>query len=184
MCAKARVLGGQRQFRPAFATIDRALQINPRSKLALVVKSNILAEQWKFNKDTKFLTQGIQLCDSVLQLTPDYVYALTSKSRHLMYTGRYDDGLDVALRAVEIHPNSILTQATLSACYTAIHDFSEAMRIAEHLIAQSPNDFRGWMARGAIYSEMGQRARSRADWMQAAKVNPENPDLIAEARGI
>ncbi len=184
LCAKARALGGLRQFQPAFGMVDRALQINPRSELSLVVKSNIFAEAWKLNKDKRQLSQGIQLCDSALQFAPNYIYALTSKSRLLAYAGRTKDALAVARAAFEMHPNSLLTQATLSLCFTVAHNFSEAMRIAEGMIAQSPGDFRGWVTRGAIFSEMGQRGRSRSDWMHAAELNPENPELLEEARAI
>lgn len=177
LACKVRALCGLQRVEEAPPICEQALAIDPNSPPALVAKSKVLATLGQFDA-------ALALLDRVLGQNLLYMDAIAQKSGILMQMGRSQEALMVARGAYNAKPQSVFAQTVYGLGLLGVHQFDEAMKMAEMGITTSPTDPRPWTLKGAIYSERGQMRQSKDAWARAAQLDPTDASLQEEARAV
>jgi Flp pilus assembly protein TadD len=94
----------------------------------------------------------------------------------LMDSGAHDEALTLA--STNAAGGDVRAQRTLADMYRNLGRFGDAEPIYSQLVAQQPNDWRLYFARGAARERLGRWPEAESDMRRALELAPDQPDVL------
>jgi tetratricopeptide (TPR) repeat protein len=165
------------QYGPAIADLTRAIELEPRSADALtsrggayVALNNLGAAMDDLNK-----------AGTIAPYAPGpFAWRGTIYSRQ----GEQERALEEINKGIKLDPGFAISYVNLGEVLTRLQRYDKAVEAYSKYLAAAPS-IQAYAARGMDYLMLGDKARARADFAAALKINPNYlPALIGQGRAF
>jgi tetratricopeptide (TPR) repeat protein len=157
----------------AIAEFNAALRLRPRFTVARVRLAMAYEQQGRFDG-------ALAEYDRALRIDPDAVTALVRSAAILERRGQWDDAVARYRRALAVDADQDETRIALGAALLAKARWAEARDIFATFRTRHPDSYAARFYIGLTYARQGQDDRAWAEWRDAVRLNPEDPDLLVE----
>ncbi len=106
-----------------------------------VVSAFVVSEPVGASEQQSQLDFELDFFESILQRNPDYVDALRAHGNNLTLKGRYDDGLKIDRRLVDLRPQDALAHYNLACSYSLVKKVDPALRLLRRALELGYLDF-------------------------------------------
>lgn len=113
-------------------------------------------------------------------LNPGDASAQATLAGYALWTRNIPEGEKMARDVLERNPRSLWALEQMAVIEFRHGRYRDAILLYNRAIDLAPGIARLWIARGAAFSHMGDRARQRKSLARAEKINPSDPYLLRE----
>ena len=132
----------QRQFEYALAMYQESVKLDPNFALAYAGIANVWGGMHEFrSQDPEYVKKGLEANALAEKLAPDLADVLSARARIMYAQHRYDEAIQLALRAVVEQPECEGAHDVLGRAYFASGRYEEAARLAESAVDIISNDY-------------------------------------------
>ena len=132
----------QRQFEYALAMYQESVKLDPNFALAYAGIAHVWGGMHEFrSQDPEYVKKGLEANAKAEQLAPDLADVLSARARIMYAQHRYEDAIQLALRAVVEQPECEGAHDVLGRAYFASGRYEEAARLAESSMEILSNDY-------------------------------------------
>jgi tetratricopeptide (TPR) repeat protein len=117
-----------------------------------------------------------------IELNPEYATAHHWLGEHLMFMGRFDEGLAEYDKALAADPLSLAILSDYGAAFYFKRDYARSIEVLKKAIAMDPSFMRSYFYMTGSYLELGQPDSAFAMIVQGMTVRGDDPARIALAR--
>lgn len=155
----------------ALKAIDEAIRRKPHHAAFHSHRGQILGVILRMQDAIDALRQAVQLDPA------DHLSRLLL-ARCLLGTGAADAALQEAQAVRRGNPESTEATGLVAQLLTQRGEFAQALPLFDQLVDATPEDPRGWAMRGHVQMQMQQPARAEQDFLQALRLNPQDPQTL------
>jgi serine/threonine protein kinase/tetratricopeptide (TPR) repeat protein len=132
----------QRQFEYALAMYQESVKLDPNFALAYSGIAHVWGGMHEFrSQDPEYIKKGLEANAQAEKLAPDLADVLSARARIMYAQHRYDEAIQLALRAVVEQPECEGAHDVLGRAYFASGRYEEAARLAESSMDIISNDY-------------------------------------------
>jgi TolB-like protein/Flp pilus assembly protein TadD/predicted Ser/Thr protein kinase len=132
----------QRQFEYALAMYQEATKLDPDFALAYAGIAHVWGGMHEFRmQNPDYIEKGLHACDQGEKLAPDLPEVQSARARMLYAQTRYDDSIQLALRAIAKQPECEGAHEVLGRSYFSSGRYEEAAKLAETAMEIVSNDY-------------------------------------------
>jgi tetratricopeptide (TPR) repeat protein len=132
----------QRQFEYALAMYQESVKLDPNFALAYAGIAHVWGGMHEFrSQNPEYVRKGLEACAKAESIAPDLAEVLSARARIMYAQHRYDDAIQLALRAVAEQPECEGAHDVLGRAYFASGRYEEAARLAESSMEIVSNDY-------------------------------------------
>jgi TolB-like protein/lipopolysaccharide biosynthesis regulator YciM len=161
----------------ARAAAEKALALDPRLGEAYVSLGQIATTEWKWDEADRRFRRG-------LELNPGYATGYHWYSIHLGITGRVEESILMAERALDLDPLSLPVQMALGVALLWGGRTEESLRVTEKAIELDPGYATAHANLAATYLLQGRFEESLAALEVYTRLDPtgQPPEIVAQLR--
>jgi tetratricopeptide (TPR) repeat protein len=132
----------QRQFEYALAMYQEALKLDPEFALAYAGTAHVWGGMHEFRSQSpEYVRKGLEACANAERLAPELPEVLSARARIFFAQQKYDQAIQLALRAVSQQPECEGAHDVLGRAYFSSQRYEEAARLAETAMEIVSNDY-------------------------------------------
>jgi len=132
----------QRQFEYALAMYQEATKLDPDFALAYAGIAHVWGGMHEFrNQSPEYIEKGLEACARGEKLAPDLPEVMSARARMYYAQQRYDDSINLALRAISLQSECEGAHEVLGRSYFSSGRYEEAAKLAETAIEVVSNDY-------------------------------------------
>jgi serine/threonine protein kinase/Flp pilus assembly protein TadD len=132
----------QRQFEYALAMYEESVKLDPNFALAYAGIAHVWGGMHEFRRqDQGYVDKGLEASAKAEKLAPDLAEVLSARARIMYAQHRYEDAIQLALRAVAEQPECEGAHDVLGRAYFSCGRYEEAARLAESALEIVSNDY-------------------------------------------
>ena len=106
-----------------------------------VASASVASEPIRATEQQSQLDFELDFFETILQRNPDYIDALRVHGNNLTLKGRYDDGLKIDRRLVDLRPRDALAHYNLACSYSLVMKVDRALRLLRRALELGYRDF-------------------------------------------
>ncbi|MBE9046401.1 tetratricopeptide repeat protein [Pleurocapsales cyanobacterium LEGE 10410] len=175
--AKGKVLAqlGQDQ---AIDALNTALQIRPRSYLALQAKASF------YQNSQNNLVEAIANYDRAIEIAPYYASLWRDRGLALSQQGKYDQAVESLTQASKIAPQDDETWVGLATVWDLRGQDRKALAAIDRALEINPRNSQSWSFKGSIYTKNGQYNQACETYRQSRLVIPDSSEITNSMRAL
>jgi serine/threonine protein kinase/Tfp pilus assembly protein PilF len=132
----------QRQFEYALAMYQESVKLDPNFALAYAGIAHVWGGMHEFrNQNEEYVKKGLEAVAKAEKIAPDLADVLSARARIMYAQHRYDDAIQLALRAVAEQSECEGAHDVLGRSYFSSGRYEEAARLAESAMEIVGNDY-------------------------------------------
>jgi serine/threonine protein kinase/Flp pilus assembly protein TadD len=132
----------QRQFEYALAMYQESVKLDPNFALAFAGIAHVWGGMHEFrSQDPEFVKKGLDAIAKAESIAPELADVLSARARIMYAQHRYDESIQLALRAVAEQAECEGAHDVLGRAYFASGRYEEAARLAESSMEIVSNDY-------------------------------------------
>lgn len=164
---------GLNQFKKAFNTLNKALQIDPEFAPAAIELAIA------YTAYTKYKVGERLSLDTPVRVPP------IIRAERLLDDGKYNEVIDACDEAIELDPEDAIAYSHRGMSYRVLKNYQQAFRDLNRSIELAPKIESSYYIRGNIYFSIGNYEQAIKDYDQCIKLNPKVSDkaIIYYQRG-
>ena len=189
----------QGHLEEAMRTIEQALTINPKSSIALSLKSDFLRQDHKLDEALTAAdaavaadrssaqaqlvrgralaakgspTKAEEAFNEVLRLNPRAAVAQIELSRLSLSSGALESSVTLAAQAAAADPGNLLARLTLARGFGAKGDYAKAQAVLELALREAPQAAAVHAQMGSVLAQKHDNAGARAAFDRALELDP------------
>ncbi len=177
----ALILALQKNYDKALMLVERALQIDRRSKDAWETKAEIYQLMGDidetldiYKKLINLYPEEIKYYDKYLEYKPNDVDVLFKKGVYLYKIKSYDECVKAMKSIVDINKDYQQAWVYLGAAYAKMEKMEEAINAFKMAIKLSPNDKMSWINLGILHKKRGEYDEALKCLREAIKIDPND----------
>jgi tetratricopeptide (TPR) repeat protein/tRNA A-37 threonylcarbamoyl transferase component Bud32 len=155
-------------LRPALASFEKALALNPQSAKAWIHKAEVLVRMGHYD-------DALQGYDRALQISQRLVPAWNNRGLLLHMLGNDVEALRCYDEALELNPGYYLARNNRALSLFNLGRLSEALEDTDRALGLNPNYADAWFNRGGVLREMGQPREALVSFDKVIDLTPHNP---------
>ncbi|MGF1515344.1 MAG: tetratricopeptide repeat protein [Elainellaceae cyanobacterium] len=164
---KGYLLYESRQYRPAIASFNQALKLQPREKLALHGRGLAHAQVGCYETAARDFERALALCLEDPQLWYNHGVALSHLKHHRRAIHSFD-------RSIELNPNSHHAWYNRSHALRSCGHYRAALENLNRVVYLKPDCCYAWRYRGFILSAMKRYPEAIASFNESLQINERN----------
>ena len=164
-------LRGQRPTE-ALPLLDRAIEVNPRSALALNARGSAL-------RSLKQPEAALECYDRALAVEPDEVNVLNNRGNVLKDLGRHQDAIACYERAIAVQGEFPEAHFNRGLAFEAMGDYAKALVCFDQALGLRPNYAEAWNSRGIVLQNQKHLNEALASFEEALRHKPIYPDALS-----
>ena len=174
-CVKlGRILSGQGNLRQAIIQFERAIELEPENRPALLA----LAELYLSAGLTRETLRTTDRLRPLRPLPAEQIKAAGLEAEALVALGELDKAEQVLLQALATHSNAELLLDTLAELYKITDRPEKALQVTDRLLQINPRATKAFIRQSVIYLRQGDFAKAEAAVNALAEVAPDEPDSL------
>jgi tetratricopeptide (TPR) repeat protein len=160
----------QRQYRPALASLQAAVKLNPKHQQAQLK----LAELMTHSDDKDVVTKAQQKIQELINTAPPDAEMLDALAGAELRLGNPQDAEKHLQEAFAKFPRHLTSAVALAQIKRARNDLSGAEDVLKKAAAQPPPSANGFIALGQFYLSTGKPADAEAQFRRAIQLDPKS----------
>ena len=172
----SQTLIAERRFADALVSLDRALELEPDSVLALSNRGFVLNELARY-------ADALVDLDRSLELEPDDPVTLSNRGFALNGLGQYDEALAAFDRSLELRPNDPVTLSNRGSALSDLGRYDEALVALDRSLELRPDDPATLNNRGLALSDLGRYDEALVALDRSLELRPDDPVTLS-IRGV
>jgi tetratricopeptide (TPR) repeat protein len=139
----------------SFMAFDKALDINPKSYLALSNKGHLYLSISQNEKALQYFGDALEIIEEILKKNPNEFAAIKTKIDILYVLERYDEALDCINNAVKLLPNNDILWEKKCLILFLLKNYENALQSAEKALEINQKNIEALRDKGNIFQELG-----------------------------
>ncbi len=173
-----------RRLEESLVAYNRAVELSPNSSQALVGQCTVLNQLQQGAAALAACQKSLQGDGAWGEGEPDEGHAWNQQAQALTLTGKFEEGLAAANRAVGMRPEWSDGWNTRAVVLWYLQRYPEAMASVQRSLELDPNNARAWANQGRIARSLNDPERSISAYQESLKRNGQDGSVWADLSAI
>ncbi|MEM9542557.1 MAG: tetratricopeptide repeat protein [Cyanobacteria bacterium P01_E01_bin.42] len=161
------------RYNEAVDSTQEAIDLNPESSRAWFNRGRILTTLEEYEDAIVAYRMALE-GDAQIGGQPSLEKIAINLSAVLWRAGRYEEGVQAAVEAIGLNPDSALGWYNRALNLMSNRQYTKALEAYQKTLELNPNDANAWMGLGVTHRALKEYAESLAALTKALELNPDN----------
>ena len=168
----------------AIVHLQQALVSDPRYALAHAALSEAFWRKYEENKDTQWLEEARQSCNTALKLDPLLPSAHATLALIMTGAGQYEQAVAESQEALRLDPLNAEATRSLARAYGRLTRPAEAEAAYQRAIDRHPGNWLYHTELAGFYYRNGRHADAEKYFLKVTALTPDNPGVYRNLGGL